>query len=409
MLYLFLTLLAAFLFYTREQWAVRPRTALQWYFLFTVVYFSYRWIFQLSQTSTTIFDSDAPLWARIIKDVVFVGFLIVCIVKQKLGYSPLIWYVLPFVAWFSVCNGVKLATVYDSYTAFFFWRVPLEYIPLAFVSFDEDLDYLLKFCIGCFWLVIGFLGVEVLSGRTTGFGHGGLYTRYGSVFGSPGDLGVFAVLALLAVLVFSGRIAKPMRVALILGLAITLFVTVSRSAWLALVAGLVVIWPVSKKWLAVLAAGAAVGCVLFLSALRDTQLTEDLLARATDASAMARIYQYEEARSEVYDWGLAGIMFGSWPHIDQEDFYLSVLLRSGFPGLFFFLVLAIATLVRARHPFLRAGFVSLLVASCFASFPDYWPSCAYFWLLVGATWKFSTMPRAAVLARDWSPLPDVTA
>src|SRR5258706_276752 len=211
MLWIFLLLLATFLFHSRAQWTLKPVTPLQYFLLFSIVFHSYVWAFGWGAPEATIFDADAPLWVRSIRHLAILGLVVACLIRNKLRRSSLMWFVALTAIWISVCSLARLVTQDDTRTVVFYWYVPLEFMPLAFLDFKEEVDQLTRFAIGCCWIVIGFLGLEAFSDRPTGFGKGGLEQRYGSTFGSPNDLGIFAVLALLGVMVFSDRIKQPMR------------------------------------------------------------------------------------------------------------------------------------------------------------------------------------------------------
>lgn len=409
MLYLFFAVLAIFLLTTRKQWTIVPSSALQWFILFSIVFYFYRWTFGWSMPEATIFDEDAPFWVRVIKDVVFVFFIGVCAIQGKMRKSALLWYVVPLVMWISICGYIRLLAVDDTHQVIFNWRCPIEYVCVAFLAFEENLETSFKFLTGCCWIVLGFLGLEVFSGRPTGFGKTGWEMRYGSIFGSPNDLGLFTVLMLLGVLLFPDRINKVMRSVLIVSLSIMLFLSVSRGAFVGLVCGMCSIWPRSKRWLFVIGGSLLLCYVLLITAFRDAQFVDDLIARAWDASATERVVEIHQVSSEIQSWTLGGFVLGTLPHIHQENFYLSLLLRTGFPGLAVFLALAVATTVRARHPFLRASLVAVFIASCFTPYPDYFPVNTFFWMIVGITWKVSQHASETEVApvNAASPLPNL--
>jgi len=391
-------MLVAVLLYTRKDWTLKPTSLLQWYLLFTIVFYFYRWTFQWGPPETTIYEGDAPAWIRIIKDLVFVAFVSVCIAKRKFKYSPLVWYVTPFVAWLWLCTIVKLLIVEDSHNVLFQWHTSLEYIPLAFVVLEEDIERLLKFAIGCCWVVVAFLALEIFSGRASGFFKDeAFFSRYGSIFGSPNELGIFVVLALLGILVFSDRIPKATKFVLLPSLSLTLVLSGSRSSILGFLGGLISLWPRSKKWLLVI---AVIGVVLYVSlftVFKDTTIVDDLISRVGDVSAASRIDQFEHVKAAVSSWGIPGIVFGGWGKIDQENYYLSLLLRTGFLGVLLLCAIVVVTLIRVRDPFLRGGIVSVLTASLFVPYLDIFPVNVYFWLMVGAVWS---------LAKSRSPAAD---
>jgi hypothetical protein len=385
-----LSVVAGAAFYTRHDWTLKPRTLFQGYLLFTIVFYFYRWTFQWGPPETTIFDGDAPGWVRIIKDLVFVAFILLCAAKGRLRYSPLIWYLLPFAAWLSLCTWIELAQTQDAHDLLFHWRTSLEYLPIAFVACEEDLEQLLKFGIGCCWIVVAFLAMEATSGRPSGFVKDTLvFSRFGSIFGSPNELGAFAMLALLGMVVFAADIPTRTRVVLLPALCATLLLSVSRSSVIGLVAGLAVIWPKSKRWLLVIA-GISIAFYLALFTLfRDTAVVDDLVSRIGDVSATSRFAQVEQAKQEVNDWGIGGIILGSVQKVDQENYYFGILLRSGLVGVLLLCLPLLGTLLRARHPFLRGGIVAIATASLFVPYLDIFPPSVYFWLMVGAAWSLS--------------------
>ena len=85
-------------------------------------------------------------------------------------------------------------------------RLPLEYVPLVFIfpfilRGESSMKYLRAF-VPLIQLTLLFLAVEVFSGRRTGMDYGGIYIRYGSIFGSPNDFGVFMMLSTTILLAF---------------------------------------------------------------------------------------------------------------------------------------------------------------------------------------------------------------
>jgi hypothetical protein len=155
------------------------------------------------------------------------------------------------------------------------------------------------------------------------------------------------------------------------------------------VAGLVAMWPRSKKWLLVT---AVIGVILYASlftVFQDTTIVDDLFSRVGDASAVARIDQFEQVRASVNTWGIAELIFGGWGKIDQENYYLSLMLRTGLVGVLLLCSIIVVTLIRARDPFLRGGIVSILTASLFVPYLDISPPTVFFWLMLGAVWSLA--------------------
>jgi hypothetical protein len=75
--------------------------------------------------------------------------------------------------------------------------------------------------------------------------------------------------------------------------------------------------------------------------------------------------------------------------MDQENYYFAILLRSGLLGLLLLCLPVIATLSRVRHPFLKAGIVSIASASLFVPYPDIFPPNVWLWLMIGAAWSLA--------------------
>lgn len=388
MIYIAFGFLTVVIYYTRRDWTLKPSTLLQWYLLFTIVFYFYRWTFQLGPPETTAYDQDAPLWVRIIKDFVYLVLVAIWTYKGKFRYSRLIWYLIPFAVWFSLASYLKLMSAENTDDILFHWHMSLEYMPLAFLVLEEDAERFLKFAIGCSWVVIGFLILEAFSGRVSGFFKDELlFSRYGSIFGSPNELGAFTVLTLIGMLVFADKVPTTTKVFLLPAMSVTLVLSGSRSAILGLVAGLVAIWPKSKTWLASIAAAGVVLYIWLFSVIKDAPLADSLVARIADPSASARIDQFAFVRHVVNNWGIGDIFLGEWGAVDQENYYFSILMRAGFLGVALFCIVLLLTIMRARHPFLRAGIVSILAAACFVPYLDIYPINVYFWLMTGAAWS----------------------
>lgn len=109
-------------------------------------------------------------------------------------------------------------------TLLWYVRYPLEYIPIVFIAplvlkDDEELRGLGRTVVLAALISFGFLMLEMLSDRPTGIDWGGIYRRYGSIFGSANDFGMFCSMIFVGLLALGEKSGMPLylRVALLGG------------------------------------------------------------------------------------------------------------------------------------------------------------------------------------------------
>jgi hypothetical protein len=277
---------------------------------------------------------------------------------------------------------------------FLYWiRYPLEYIPLAFFMplFVVRWRPLVPVLLGLGWLSVAFLLFEMFSDRQMGF-----YNRYGSIFGSPNDYGMFCVLFIIGLLACArGWSHWVLLTFMICGLVLTL----SRSAFAGLIAGVC-----SLLYLRRVRIGVPVGLLLFLSLagilvwkfpelLGIAQVQYGLAHFDVDSSAMSRLGELQVFQTRFGDFDLTSLLWGT-DYFHIESWYLALVVRTGGFGLLLWLVIMGATVARGwryrnlsqAHAVAAAGLISLCVASAFIPYPDTFPTNLYMWLAVGTIW-----------------------
>jgi hypothetical protein len=366
------------------------------YLVFTVVIGSYHYIMQWGPAETTLYESDAPGSIKIIKDIVWVGLLVwfVCskdfhlLGAQIKRTRRLAICCGLFCLWMYGIGFTKLLMGEGSGNVLLYWmRYPLEYIPMAFLvpAFMPDPSRLKRVAIGCCWLVVGFFLYEVIASRESGFGW-----RYGSIFGSPNDFGIFAAFVvlifissgtnwLLAFLMFAGLLGS-----------------FSRSSWVGFAVGYLSLLDLKRA--RVIAVGAV---LLWIAAssyayqkldLEQFNWLETLGTRVTafDESAALRQDEAVKTWSQLNEFHVLPWMFGTREYVHVESYYLALIVRAGLPALLLFLAVQWVTLRRAwkfRHePIIRFALCVILTVSAgsaFIPFPDVFPTNFYFWMAVG--------------------------
>lgn len=299
-------------------------------------------------------------------------------------------------------------------------RYPLEYVPFvlifAFVLQGESsLKYLRAF-IPLILLTLLFLSVEMFSGRPTGFGGLGLYARYGSIFGSPNDFGVFLMLSITALLAFLAERAIRFSIKVIALLAICLGAlasTVSLSAIFAMVFTTVTLVLFAKdKIKGVLAIlGIVVLCAALCFAFPDAKVSTFLRERLEGVANLEdpSVYSHytsvvitEDAirRFEPVEYFL-GTFQSRKELVLPETYYLRTFFVRGAVSLVILLSLISLTLFEGfrryraamgdhqrRGLFLTAflGVAGIAFACLFIPYLETFPSNFYFWFLVAVIW-----------------------
>ena len=402
------------------------------YLLFTVVFYYCRWVMGWGSEGTTIYKEDAPNWVRAIKDVAWLGFLaaygLKAILRPRFDRRTPLWFTLRgLVLVILVLIYLALPTlalVYGRGSLFEIvltdLRYPLEYVPFVLVfpfilRGQSSIKYLRVF-VPLIILSLLFLGVEMFSGRPTGFGGLGPYARYGSIFGSPNDFGVFLMLSITALLAFLAEkaIRWSFKVVGLLVLCLgALASTVSLSAIfstafctiaLVLFARNKVKGVLTVTVIVLLAAG-------LYFAFPEAGVSRYLGERISNLSSFRERSAYghyagvidaetaiEHFEPEEY---LVGSLAGQRNWIGLETYYLRTLYLRGAVSLVTLLAIIGLTLLQGYHRYRAAygnpqrrglflasflGVAGFAFASMFVPYFDTFPSNFYFWFLVAIVW-----------------------
>jgi hypothetical protein len=403
------------------------------YLLFTVVFYYSRWVMGWGSGGTTIYKEDAPDWVRAIKDIVWVAFVLVVVVKATLRgrldrRSPL-WFTTPGLVLIALL-GIHftlpvLSLIYARGTLFetLLWNVryPLEYIPiiflLAFILEGQSSIRHLRFFIPLVILSLLFLAVEMFSGRKTGFDWGGIYVRYGSIIGSPNDFGVFMMLSVTVLLAFLAEkaIRWSFKVVALLVLCLgALASTISLSAVFATVFSTSALVMLGRnKVKSALTVGVVVVCVAGLYfAFPEAGVSRYLRERVENLSSFRESSAYghyvgvvdvEAAieRFEPAEYLVGTLRTSASDVIPVETYYLRTLYLRGALSLISLLCILGLTLFRGYRRYLAAsgspqrrslflatllGVAGFAFAALFIPYFETFPSNFYFWFLVAIIW-----------------------
>ena len=380
------------------------------FLIFSVCFYSYRFLLGMGSPLTTSYDSDAPEWLRVSKDVVWLAVLLAGLLfsdpksrafarLNRRLHTAFFRTLLALVCLFVLMGVIHLFYHQSALDTFLYWiRYPLEYIPVAFFMpiFVVRWRPLVPVLLGLGWLSVAFLCFELFSDRQMGF-----YNRYGSILGSPNDYGVFCVLFIIGLLACARAWSHWLLLAfMVCGLALTL----SRSAFAGLLAGVC-----SLLYLRRARMGVLVGLVLLISiaglliwkfpAVFAFEQVQFGLAHLSgldidvDNSAASRLTELRLFQTRFGEFDLAPLLSGT-DYFHIESWYLALFVRTGIFGLLLWLVVMTATIVRGWryrnlsqvHAVATSGLISICVASAFIPYPDTFPTNLYLWLAVGTIW-----------------------
>ena len=375
------------------------------FLIFSVCFYSYRFLFGLGSPLTTYYDSDAPNWVRVSKDVIWLAVLIIALVSSKAESwefasrnwqeHPRFFRALSMLVFLFVLMGVIHLFYYQSaLNTFLYWiRYPLEYIPIAFLMplFVVRWRPLVPMLLALGWLSTAFLLFEMLSGRQMGF-----YNRYGSIFGSPNDYGMFCTLFIIGLLACARKWSHWL---LLMFMICGLVLTLSRSAFAGLLAGIC-----SFLYLRRVRVAALVGLLLLVTTasllvwkfpdlLGFEQVQYALAHFDVDSSAISRLNELQVFQNRFQDFDLGPLLLGT-DYLHIESWYLALLVRTGAFGLLLWVVIMGATVVRGlryrnlsqAHAIAASALISLCVGSAFIPYPDTFPTNCFLWVAVGTIW-----------------------
>ncbi|MGO8736802.1 MAG: O-antigen ligase family protein [Terriglobia bacterium] len=402
------------------------------YLLFTVVFYYNRWVMGWGADTTTIYKEDAPNWVRAIKDIVWVGFVLAvgvkAMVRGRFDRRVPLWFTpqgLILIVLICTHMGLPvLSMIYGRGSPFqiILWNVrfPLEYIPivflLAFILQGQSSIRHLRFFIPLIIISLLFLAVEMFSGRETGFEHGGFYTRYGSIFGSPNDFGVFLMLSITALLAFLAE--KAIRWSAKVGALLVLCLcalagTVSLSAIFAMIFSVIALMLFARNkvksalTVAVILAFVVGLYFAFPQAGVSKYLSErvESLSSLREGSAYGHYTGAMDVLTEVERFEPAEYLVGTFTRrsdlLNAETYYLRTLYLRGAVSLVTLLSIIALTLFQGYHryrlaygnPQRRGLFLAVFLgvggftfASLFIPYFETFPSNFYFWFLVAIIW-----------------------
>jgi ABC-type multidrug transport system fused ATPase/permease subunit len=402
------------------------------YLAFTVIYYYSRWVMGWGNSATTIYSEDAPTWVKVFKDVVWVGFFAVfafkAVTRPRINRHMPLWFTprgmalvfLTVIYFFLPTLSLIYARGKMSEIILLDMRYPLEYVPFVIIfpfvlQGESSIKYLRTF-IPLILLSLLFLGVEMFSGIPTGFGGLGLYVRYGSIFGSPNDFGVFLMLSITTLLAFLAE--RAIRVSLKLVALLTLCLgalasTISLSSIFAMIFSTVtlVLFAKDKVKSALTVLGIVVLAAGLYFAFPDAGVSKYLSERVESLWSLQEgsAYQHytnvvlaEEAikRFEPAEY-LVGTFQSRKDLLLPETYYLRTFYVRGGVSLLLLLSITGLSLFEAnrryraakgfpvrRGLFLAAflGVAGIAFACLFIPYLETFPSNFYFWFLVAIIW-----------------------
>ena len=429
---------------------------MSFYLAFTVIFYYSRWVMGWGNPGTTIYAGDAPNWVKVIKDIVWTGFVVVfglrALMRPRFDRNMPLWFtprgmVMVLLALvYLVLPSLSLIYARGSFFQIVLTdlRYPLEYVPFVllfpFILRGESSIKYLRVFIPLIILSLLFLGVERFSGRLTGFGGQGLYARYGSIFGSPNDFGIFLMLSITALLAFLAEraIRWSLKLVALLGLCLFALVsTISLSAILSMVfsAFTLVLFARNKvKGAVTVLALVLLTAVLYFAfpqLLVFRYLGERLqnLPTLSEPSAYGHYETVVEAEEAIARFEPVEYVVGTFQSRDTlaapETYYLRTFYLRG--GISLSILLSIIGLTLSeghrryraalgdrvrRGLFLAAmlGAAGFAFACLFISYLDVFPSNFYFWFLAAVIWcepmnekeiaaTYAARPRQLVGAR----------
>jgi hypothetical protein len=379
------------------------------FLIFSVCFYAYRFLLGMGSPLTTVYDSDAPNWVRISKDIIWLAVLGIGLTfsspeswefarRNRQEHRTFFRGLFALICFFVLLGTLHLFYYQSALDTFLYWiRYPLEYMPLAFFVplFVTQWQPRVRLLLGLGWLSVAFLFFEMFSGLQVGF-----YSRFGSILGSPNDYGIFCALFILSLLVCARKWSHWL---LLIFMFCGLFLTISRSALIGLLAGVCILLYLRRVKIAalisllLLSTVAGVLLWMFPNLLLSPEVQFGLSHLGTsgtmDNSAIARLNELQVFQTRFGDFDLATLLFGT-DYFHIESWYLALLVRTGVFGLLLWVGVMVATAVhgwRKRHlspvyAVATSGLVCICVASAFIPYPDTFPTNLCLWLAVGTIW-----------------------
>lgn len=376
------------------------------YLAFSVCFYSLRFLFGWGEVGTTTYESDMPGYLAALKDVVWVGMVGAALFSRSMEKAieqakrhPTVYLILAlFCSWMVLCSSIHVLFLYEPMgdSLLNSVRKPLEYIPAAllapaFIGSWKKIGATWK---RLNWIAIAFAAFEfvavVRGWKHTGFDWGGLSIRFGGIFGSPNDWGIYSACAIFAVLALGKDRIQ------LLGFVPGLLLSQSRSA---LAGSLVALGPllyranirriVMPSLALVLLLGFAVSSLVPMS---SDEILESHVG--LDVSAMNRLDEISKFQEKFRDLdNFAALLFGV-QRFHIESFYLALIVSAGVPALTLYVAALGMSIVRGwtlrktsvLHLVALCAVVVISTASLFVPFPDIYPTNFYLWLAIGVLW-----------------------
>ena len=402
------------------------------YLAFTVIFYYYRWVMGWGAPETTIYKEDAPTWVRILKDVVWAGFLAAfgfrALTRPKfdrhmpLWFTPrgmiLVFLALIYLALPTLSLIFRTGSVFDIILVDI--RFPLEYVPFVFafpfiLRGESSIKYLRTF-IPLIVLSLLFLAVERFSGREAGFGGGGLFARYGSIFGSPNDFGLFMMLSIMVLLAFLAERAirwslKVVALVVLCLLALASTISISSISSMAFSIVTLVLFARNKVKSALTVLAVVVLFAGLYFAFPEAEVSKYITGRIQriesleDPSTYAHyinVVVAEEAiaRFEPAEYLVGALRTGKEMML-PETYYLRTVYLRGAVSLVILLSIMTLSLLEAHLRYRAAhgdhlrrglflatflGVAGVAFACLFIPYLETFPSNFYFWFLVAIIW-----------------------
>jgi hypothetical protein len=407
------------------------------YLLFTVVFYFYRFVMGWNDPDNSVYIDPGPMWVRVIKDFVWIAFVFAVagkgLLRRRLDRSTPLWftfrgrvmafatllYIIIPVVGLSYHGGLHVDGVLTNV------RYPLEYIPIIFLlpfllSGDSSTRYLKSFVpLGI--LALAFLPYEMFSGKPVAMGYGGIYVRYGSIFGSAYDFGLFMMLVITFLLAFLAEGAlrlSPWVMSYVGACLCGLASSVSLSALLSLFCSCAGVATFAKRKLVSLLILGVIGGVgagsYFLTS--ETDFGRFLTERVKNLSSLRDTSSYLHAQGVKDTWeairkfsgteyllgsGNPRALLGARGGVYVETYYEAVVYLRGVPELLLlsFMIGLSAHEARRRYrlsagdPMQRGLWLGCQLAICSFAFAswfhpyfDAFPSNFYIWFLVAIVW-----------------------
>ena len=421
-------------------YASKPKELFKAFLIYTVIFYSYRYIMQWGPPGTTIYETVTPIYVRLIKDIVWIGFIL--LVLNFWAYKSLLKREKTFdlsnsqkgflllVGVYILYSGLILPLVHfgikDTFRVLLYEiRYPIEYIFIIFLLpiFYKGEDDLKEFPKIFFYLTIYtliFLIYEMfLGGHKTGFYIGGYQVRYGSAFGSPNDFGLYIgmILLLFTSLLSEGYFLKRIFwIFFIIACFMALLSTVSLSAIGVSLIGLFLVLFISLGPVKSIVYSAPVFIPLALI-VKMLDPYKYLLWKffgifsGENVSAVGRVESLYSFMDNLSKTNIVKFLFGNYESVlSFETFYFSLIYNKGILALIFLFIIVFVTFIvgmkkyalarKFKNKFLQGIFLGSTIFITMFTLANFgipyfnnFPLNFYFWFWTGIIWFTPVTPE----------------